>query len=373
MGLRLDDISHAYDRAPVVRDVSLAVGPGEVACLLGPSGCGKTTLLRLAAGLEVLQHGRISIAGRTVADAALPTHVPPERRRAGLMFQDHALFPHLNVLANVTFGIAKHSRGRMAWAREALQRLGLGAHVESYPHTLSGGEQQRCALLRALAPEPDVLLLDEPFSGMDVTRRAQVREETLSILRETGIATLIVTHDPEEAMFMADRLWIMNAGSIVQHGTPEEIYLHPRTVFVAALFGPLNRIEGRVRRGRLETAFGAFPAPGRGDSVVASAFVRPEAVLVHSHNDASRRIPVEADGATTADWSGSRLLMGDGHVLSARLLGRASHLRVVVPELSEPVEALVPGVFLPQPGEKVAVALDPDRAFVFPEDAAEPA
>jgi iron(III) transport system ATP-binding protein len=343
MGLRLQGIFHAFGPTEVVRGVDLAVNRGEVACLLGPSGCGKTTLLRLAAGLEVVQRGQVSIGGRQVADGAQRQHVPPERRRVGLMFQDYALFPHLTVFENVAFGIGGRASQRREWVDRALRQIGLADHAASYPHTLSGGEQQRCALLRALAPQPDVLLLDEPFSGMDVTRRSQVREETLVILRESGVSTMIVTHDPEEAMFMADRLWIMNGGAIVQHGTPAEIYLHPRTIFVAGLFGPLNRIEGTVGGGRLATPVGSFAANGVAEGSGAAAFVRPEGVRLCDGNDGLA-----------------------GTIVSARLLGRSSSIRVRLEGVSEPLQALVPGILLPPPGMTVAVEIDPAHAFVFP-------
>jgi iron(III) transport system ATP-binding protein len=341
MGLRLRKIFHAFDTFEVIRGIDLTVGPGEVACLLGPSGCGKTTLLRLASGLEVLQRGQVSIGGRVVADGEAGDHVPPERRNVGLMFQDYALFPHLTVFENVAFGIRE--RSRRDWVQWALRRVGLADLADKYPHTLSGGEQQRCALLRALAPQPDVLLLDEPFSGMDVTRRAQVREETLMILRESGVSTMIVTHDPEEAMFMADRLWIMDAGTIVQQGAPEEIYLKPCNTFVAGLFGPLNRIDGIVRGGQLETLVGRFAANGLAEGGGAAAFIRPEGV----------RVGKAFNGAA-------------GTVISARLLGRSSHLRVRMEGMIEPLQVLVPGVMLPAPGEPVAVEIDRTHTFVFP-------
>lgn len=343
MGLRLKGVFHAFGAMEVIRGVDLTIHPGEVACLLGPSGCGKTTLLRLAAGLDIVQRGQVSIGGRMVADGESEQHVPPEHRHVGLMFQDYALFPHLTVFDNVAFGIDGHAPERRQWVHRALRQIGLADRADNYPHTLSGGEQQRCALLRALAPQPDVLLLDEPFSGMDVTRRTQVREETLVILRESGVATLIVTHDPEEAMFMADRLWIMNEGTIVQHGTPAEIYLHPCTVFVAGLFGPLNRIEGIVDGGRLATAVGSFVAPALDDGCKATAHVRPEGVRINPGNGGLA-----------------------GTVLSARLLGRSSSLRVRVEGLAEPLQALVPGILLPASGDAVAVTIDPVYTFVFP-------
>lgn len=341
-GVRLDQVSHSYGAVEVVRGVSLTVTPGEVACLLGPSGCGKTTLLRLAAGLEVVQRGRVTIGETVVADGADGRHVAPERRRVGLMFQDYALFPHLTVFENIAFGISHLSVGRRRWVRAALERMGLADYARSYPHTLSGGQQQRCALLRALAPEPDVLLLDEPFSGLDVTRRAQVREQTLELLREAGIATLIVSHDPEEAMFMSDRLLIMEEGEILQHGTPAEIYLNPRDASVAELFGPLNRIGGVIADGHLETSLGRFDARGMTAGTGALLLIRPEGLAVAP--------PGAGTPATVA---------------SARLLGRSSRLRVAVDGIEPALEVLVPGVYLPEPGTAVSVKADPAQAFVF--------
>jgi iron(III) transport system ATP-binding protein len=341
VGLRLEEVWHRFGKLTVVRNVSLAVPPGEVACLLGPSGCGKTTLLRLAAGLEPLSRGRIAICGQTVAEGARTISLPPEARRVGLMFQDYALFPHLTVLENVSFGLTRNP-GRRAWLAGALRRMGLAPLAGSYPHTLSGGQAQRCALLRALAPDPQVLLLDEPFSGLDVTRRGQVREQTLAFLRESGVATLIVTHDPEEAMFMADRLWIMNEGAIVQVGAPAEIYLRPKDPFVAGLFGPLNRLDGTVREGRIATPLGVLDADGLPDEACVRVLIRPEGL----------RVAPAASGA--------------GRVIAARLLGRCSHLRLAVTGLPEPLEALAPGVFLPQQGAPVAVEVDPEQALVFP-------
>jgi iron(III) transport system ATP-binding protein len=347
MGLWIEGVSHAFDELEVIKGVDLAVAPRQVACLLGPSGCGKTTLLRLAAGLEHLQTGRILIGGQCMADAASGTHVPPEHRRTGLMFQDYALFPHLTVAANVAFGLRNGARGGKDAVRASLRRVGLEHLADAYPHTLSGGEQQRCALLRALAPHPDVLLLDEPFSGLDVTRRAQVREQTLDILRDVGIATLMVTHDPEEAMFMSDRLFVMNRGLIVQAGAPDEIYLHPRDAFVASLFGPVNRLEATVRGGTVDTPLGILPAPGLGDGSAVVVMIRPEGIVISLDG------PHEGRGARAT-------------AVAARLLGRSSHLRLVVDGAPEPLQALVPGVCLPTPSQTLTARLDPRQSFVFP-------
>jgi iron(III) transport system ATP-binding protein len=346
--LELSDVRHAYAGGPeVIQGVSLAVEPGETACLLGPSGCGKTTLLRLAAGLETLQAGRITIGERLVAEGG-GAQVPPEARGVGLMFQDYALFPHLTIRANVTFGLRGLPAERLMWVARGLQRMGLAELAESYPHTLSGGQQQRVALLRALAPEPRVMLLDEPFSGLDVGLRAQVRDDTLGLLKETGVATLMVTHDPEEAMLMADRLLIMNEGRIVQAGRPHDVYAKPASAFVAALFGPVNRLTGRVQGGRVETRLGAFAAPGLADGSAAQVLIRIEGVRAALPGTE----PPQAGCAVTL------------RVVDARSLGRASILQLAADGLS--VQARIPGVFLPAPGQPVVVWTNPAQTFVFP-------
>lgn len=258
------------------------------------------------------------------------------------MFQDYALFPHLSVRANIAFGINGRRAGRKQWVETALERVGLRTVADSYPHTLSGGQQQRCALLRALAPHPEVLLLDEPFSGLDVTLRAQVREQTLSILRETGVATLIVTHDPEEAMFMADQLFVMREGAIVQYGRPDEIYLSPVDAFVAALFGPLNRLSGHVNGAAVQTLFGSFPVSGLDEGSAVSILIRPEAV------------------GYAPPGTGTK-----AQVVSAQLLGRSSHLRLAVQGCEEPIEALLPGLSLPKDGTMIWVTVDPQHTFIF--------
>ena len=347
--LLLTDVSHAFDGNPVIRELSLVAESGSLTCLLGPSGCGKTTVLRLAAGLEALQRGVISIGERVVADAKDGRQVPPEQRRISLMFQDYALFPHLTVLENITFGLTEASTERLEWVRGALERMGVENRADSYPHTLSGGQQQRVALLRALAPRPRVLLLDEPFSGLDVTRRAQVREETLSLLQETGVTTLMVTHDPEEAMFMADRILVMRDGQIAQAGTPMETYFQPVDAFVSALFGSVNRLNGVVSGGRVETPLGWFDAPGLTNGTPVQILIRPEGLELSSNS-------AEAPSTSTI------------RITSARLIGRSSHLRMscVAGDGGKiHLHARVPGTFLPDKGTSVAVRVDRQRAYVF--------
>ena len=281
-GLELRGVTHHYGHHLALDDVSVAVAPGEVVCLLGPSGCGKTTLLRLAAGLERVQAGEVRIAGRVVAN--LRSTVPPEARSAGMVFQDFALFPHLSVAENVAFGLARVPRAeRRPRALAALERVGLAARAGAFPHALSGGEQQRVALARALAPRPAVMLLDEPFAGLDTRLRRQIREESVAILRESGAAVLLVTHDPDEASALGDRVAVMRAGRLEQDGPPAELYARPRNPFVALFLGDANRLPGELRDGVVRTRVGELPLELSDLSELPTGaaievFVRPEAV-----------------------------------------------------------------------------------------------
>lgn len=270
-GLEVLGLSHAFSGRPVVRDVSLTIARGEIVCLLGPSGCGKSTTLRVIAGLESLQAGEVRYGGVVWARPGIQW--PPERRHVGLVFQDFALFPHLSILDNVAFGLDGRKSDRQARAHGYLKRVGLDHYAHSYPHQLSGGEQQRVALARALAPQPSVMLLDEPFSGLDTRLRDRVRDETLSLLKAEGVATLLVTHDPEEAMRMADRIILMRDGRIEQQGQPDQLYHEPTSLFAARFLGEGNCIEARAEGGRLRTILGEFSAPTDGPYAL---FIRPE-------------------------------------------------------------------------------------------------
>jgi iron(III) transport system ATP-binding protein len=359
LALALDRVTHHYDRLRAVDAVSLTIRPGEVVCLLGPSGCGKSTVLRIAAGLEDLQQGRVLMDERVVADGA--GALPPEQRGVGLVFQDYALFPHLTVLDNVGFGLhhlpAEERRRR---ALDALAQVGMAASAAAFPHTLSGGQQQRVALARALAPGPRVMLLDEPFSGLDARLRDQVRDDTLHVLKSSGTATLMVTHDPEEAMFMADRIAVMREGAIVQEGTPAELYFHPVSAFVAAFFSQVNRIRSAVAGGAAATPFGPVPAPGLAEGSPVEVLIRPEAL---------RLAALDQGEGLTPGGQGAGGEAAVGKVIAARLLGRTSLIHLCAGDFQGDhlhLHARMPGRFLPAEDALVNVTLDLAQAFVFP-------
>src|SRR5215510_14123594 len=243
--LTFQEVERRYAGVAALAGFSLDIAPAEVVCLLGPSGCGKTTLLRIAAGIEKPSGGRVLINDLEVAGPR--RFVPPERRNVGLMFQDFALFPHLSIIDNVAFGLrALPRQDARREAAAALARVGLSRYADDYPHILSGGEQQRVALARAIVPRPAVMLMDEPFSGLDVQLRERLQEETLTLLKETRATCLIVTHAPAEAIRLGDRIAVMRAGRLVQAGTAEELYRNPADLFVARLFSEINEIPYTV-------------------------------------------------------------------------------------------------------------------------------
>jgi len=348
-GLRFAGVSHRYGRAPVLRAVDLTIARGEIVCLLGPSGCGKTTSLRVAAGLEPIQEGRVEIAGREVARPGFS--VPPERRRVGLMFQDYALFPHLRVIDNVAFGVRDGDRAaKRRAAMDLLARLGVEGHAKDFPHVLSGGEQQRVALARALAPHPVVMLLDEPFSGLDRRLRDRVRNDTLDVLRELSVATLLVTHDAEEAMLMADRIALMRTGAIVQSGTAAELYARPQSAFAASFFGEVNIIEGTARGGIVDTPVGVLKAPFQ-DGCRVKVFVRPEALHLEEALDHK------------ADKDAGRV---EAEIIESHLIGPTCLVRLKLDAVPELLIARSDTGALWKAGIRVRIRLDPARSFVFP-------
>ncbi len=342
-GLSVEHLCHAFGSRRVLEDVAFQLSPGDVHCLVGPSGCGKTTILRLIAGLEPVQGGRIVIDGDLMAEPGYG--VPPESRRIGLMFQDFALFPHLRIVDNVGFGLsAMEGDARRQRAHELLAQLELAGHTQAYPHMLSGGEQQRVALARALAPRPRLMLLDEPFSSLDATLREQVRDETIALLRTEGTPVLMVTHDAEEAVRVADRIHVMLEGRILQSGTPAELYSHPANPFVAGFFGPPNRFKGWVLAGEVSTPLGLMPAKDLADGTAVDVLIRPEA-LHPTKNVGEHGLCFEVH--RIRDLGTNRVLelkLPDGPLLTVRMTSYADF----------------------EAGDTVAVDVDPAQVHIYP-------
>lgn len=316
-----------YGAKAAVNGVDLALMPGRITCLLGPSGCGKSTLLRLIAGLERLDAGRVLALGQDISDA------PPERRDIGLVFQDYALFPHMTVGENVGFGLKAMPRSeREMKVRTLLEPVHLADRVRSFPGELSGGEQQRVALVRALARRPHTVLLDEPFSGLDSHLKGEVRDATLRALRATEAAVLVVTHDAEEAMQMADEMALMSAGKILQRGSPETCYRDPVSITAARLLGEAEVLAATVRSGVASTAFGDVPAPGLPDGS-SQVMVRPDGFIV------GKGVSVQAR--------------------DVRFVGQAWRTKLVSGDTT-----ITARFATPPPGE-LRVQIDPERARTF--------
>ncbi|HYG87786.1 MAG TPA: ABC transporter ATP-binding protein [Azospirillum sp.] len=347
--IEIADVRHHYGRHVALAGLSLTVAPHEVTCIVGPSGCGKSTLLRLISGLEALQAGSISIGGTVVAVPG--RSLPPERRPVGMMFQDFALFPHLTVAGNIGFGLRHQLRARREErVAELLELVALKRYADAYPHMLSGGQQQRVALARAMARDPAVLLLDEPFSALDEQMRRAVREEVVQIIRSSGIATMVVTHDPEEAMEIGSRVVVMTEGRIVQADTPYGLYHNPANSFVAQLFGELNRFSARVVDGHLDTPLGRFA-------------VSAEAA------DGQMEVACRVEDVSVAP-PGSRAEGIAARVRRTSFLGSSTRvcLSLPTPGAADGIEihARLPGYVPMRAGDEVTASVDPKRLMMFP-------
>jgi iron(III) transport system ATP-binding protein len=351
MLLQVEGLTHRFGGRTVVDDLHLGVAAGQVTCLLGPSGCGKSTTLRIIAGVERQSAGIVRLGGEVVSDDR--RHLPPEARGVGLMFQDFALFPHLTVARNVAFGLAAGADAR-ARVSELLARVDLTGYDDTYPHELSGGEQQRVALARALAPRPAIMLMDEPFSGLDNRLRDGIRDETLSILKEAGTAVLLVTHEPDEAMRMADEIALMRDGSVVQRAAPYNIYNAPVDRAAAAFFSDINVLEAEVHGALCHTPFGEFLTPGFPDGQLVDIVFRPQHVRLDFDRDGRGPAPTAREGVPAR-----------GVVRRARFMGKESLVEFEM-EGGAMVSATVPAVFLPKPGTALWLSIRRERCFVYP-------
>lgn len=275
--VHIRDVTKAFGGQQVLRGADVALPGGGILALLGSSGCGKTTLLRLIAGFERIDGGTIAINDQVVAGPG--RHLPPERRRIGYVPQEGALFPHLSVAGNVGYGLPRGERGGQRVA-EVLAMTGLGALADRHPHALSGGQQQRAALARALAPRPDVVLLDEPFNALDLDLRRSLCEEVTAMLRRDGATAILVTHDPEEAFASADRVAVMQEGLIAQCADPATVYLDPASIAVARMTGETLFLDGRMEDGFVVTELGPLPVRKDAPEGFVTAFLRPEQVAI---------------------------------------------------------------------------------------------
>tara|TARA_Y100000591_G_C21813217_1_gene689155 strand:+ start:213 stop:1268 length:1056 start_codon:yes stop_codon:yes gene_type:complete len=274
--LRINSISWKIGNKKILDDISFSLFPGEVLCLLGDSGCGKTSLLRIISGLDKQDSGEIHINEETISSINL--NIPPESRPVSLIFQDYALFPHLTVYQNVAYGLKDlNKRQKKFKINKILSDLGLIQYSEKYPHELSGGEQQRVALARATAPEPIILLMDEPFSGLDRSLREYIREETISVLRNSESAVILVTHDPEEAMLMGDRIALMKDGKIIQIGSNDELIFQPVNDYTVSTFSNVNTYNTRVQSNKVKTPLGEFEASDIEDGNEVKVLIRDQA------------------------------------------------------------------------------------------------
>jgi iron(III) transport system ATP-binding protein len=339
--LRVEGLSHAYRDLPVLAELSFELARGSIGCLLGPSGCGKTTVLRCIAGFEPVQLGRIEIGGRTVSS---PGHtVPPEKRRIGMVFQDYALFPHLRVRENIAFGLhASSHAGHAARVAELAAITGLSAVLEKYPHEISGGQQQRVAVARALAPRPELLLLDEPFSNLDTELRERLSLEVRDIIKASGATAVLVTHDQQEAFAMADEIGVLHEGRIQQWASAYDLYHRPANRFVADFVGQGVFLPARVLNSReLEIELGVLArnAPANEGSML-EVLLRPDDVI---HDDAA---PTRAEVLHKA-FRGAEILY------TLRL------------DSGRKVLALVPSHHNHALGERIGIRLDIDHVVAF--------
>ncbi|WP_415920850.1 ABC transporter ATP-binding protein [Tateyamaria sp. SN6-1] len=351
--LEIRALERSFGGRKVVDGVSLSIEAGQVTCLLGPSGCGKSTTLRMIAGVEMQDSGEIYVDGSLICDTVF--RVPPERREIGLMFQDFALFPHLSVADNVAYGLRGSRTEKRARVEEMLERVHMARFVDAYPHQLSGGEQQRVALARALAPRPRIMLMDEPFSGLDNRLRDGIRDETLAILKEEDTAVLLVTHEPEEAMRMADEIALMRDGQIVQRGAPYNVYTRPSDQKSVAFFSDANRLRSTVDGALAMTPFGRFLAPGVPDGTEVEIVFRPQHVRIDFDRAGVGPAPTAAEGTAARAEVGRARFMGHESLVEFRLDHDGSMMKVTVP-----------GVFLPQPGTVMWLRIRRDKCFVFP-------
>jgi len=346
LSVKINKLDHSIGNKKILNNINLELEKDKIACILGPSGCGKTTLLKLIAGLFKVEKGEILLDNELVSSNNI--HVKTEKRKIGFLFQDYALFPHQTVKENLQFAIRDKSSSHTI--EEILDVIKLSDSLKKYPHELSGGEQQRVALARSIIARPNLLLLDEPFSSLDLNLREEVRDDTLHLLQKSNISVLVVTHDPFEAMFISNKIYIMDKnGKIVQSGSPKELYNLPNSSYVANFFGETNKFTGVVKNKKVKTPVGEFVVDENLETKNVNIFVRPEAVKL-----SQEQTPVNGVKGT---------------VMASKLMGSYSFVHLSV--LNDDNEIIhvhshMPPNFLPNQSSAVGIEIDSQQTFIFP-------
>ncbi|HIC42364.1 MAG TPA: ABC transporter ATP-binding protein [Pelagibacterales bacterium] len=347
LAVKINNLSHSINNQKVLQNINLELEKDKIACILGPSGCGKTTLLKLIAGLEKVTTGDIIINDEIVSSNTM--HLKTEKRKIGFLFQDYALFPHLTVKENLNFAISNGKKEKHD-IEEIIEIIKLPNSLHKYPHELSGGEQQRVALARSIIAQPGLLLLDEPFSSLDLSLKEEVRDDTLHLLQKSNISVLIVTHDPFEAMFISNKIYIMQKdGKIVQSGSPRQLYNEPINSYVAGFFGETNKFKGMVKNAEVQTPIGKIKTHNNLESKEVVIHVRPQGIKL-----TQEQTPVNGIKGT---------------VMASKLMGSFSFVHLSVLDHNNEivhVHSHMPASFIPGQSTAVGIEIDDEQIYVFP-------
>ena len=341
----IEDLNHIIGKKLILKNINFSLKKDSISCILGPSGSGKTSLLKLIAGLDRVQSGKIKINGKEVSSKS--KHLPTEKRNIGFLFQDYALFPHLTVKQNLEYPINYKTSPHTI--DDIIKLIKLPNSLNKYPHELSGGEQQRVALARSIISNPDILLLDEPFSSLDLNLREDVRDDTLHLLQKSNVSVIIVTHDPFEAMFISNEINIMDTnGEIVQSGSPKELYNNPVNSYVAEFFGETNRFEGIVKDSHISTPIGKIKAPNKLENQNVKVHIRPKGVILNEQ-------PTPVNGIK-------------GTVMASKLMGSFSFIHLSVLNNNNEIVHIhshMPPEFNPKLSSAVEIEIDENQTFIF--------
>jgi len=347
MILDIKNLHHSYGEIHALNNLNFSINKNSIVSILGPSGCGKTTLIRVIAGLEEIQQGEIYIEEDLVANTKFNS--PPEKRPISYVFQDFALFPHMSVLENISFAASTH-KNKKQLIDQVVHLAKVDGFLQKYPHSLSGGEQQRVALARSIAVQPKLLLLDEPFSDLDLSLKTNIIDDTLHLINSLESSAIIVTHNAEEAMFLSDTIIVMEKGSIVQIGSPHEIYFNPSNLYVASLFGETNIFDSEVKDNYCMTPLGSIKSENISNNQKVSVVIRPEAIKLNLEKS-----PI--------------LNPYSGVVVDSKFLGNNTIVHMTVNDHQNNkhhIHSKIGGNFLPPAASSVSITLDQSQIFIFP-------